>query len=466
MKKEIVKSSILTLLIFICIFLFYKIWFSEKLWSSDYNFFAALWGGQPISVDTSSSVEDILQPKNIIFSGGGKRFVSAKGEKDFERYYNEVKSVLGKINEKTKFTDSTEEEMLSAVKSSSVTVDFGTVFSGETGVFLGTYFPCDRVRDVVISLNDNSLGKPVVFIRDQADGMVYKAVADTPLDKISKSVTEHLAQNFSGNIPFAFELGFNKSDITEGSEISQNILLNSNILIGLTDISVPNVKISPPADMDLAASKLNTLLRQFGIERSSARKYIETNDDILYIGGGSTLKISPSGLLEYLSENGGPVIYDASSKNALSSAVGNIFSYVRTVFRCFDLSSPALQISSDLINLSEGSGEITIYIDYYLDSIPVMAWDNNHAISITIKNGRLISYKQRICTISVADGVVTTGNMLQAVDGLYAKLPLEEGQTATVSDIFVAYTAENEISWCAKLTGSDNLIVINKGATE
>ncbi len=465
MKKEIVKNSILTLLIFICVFLFYKIWFSEKLWSSDYNFFAALWGNQPIAVDTSSSIEDILQPEKIIFSGGGKRFVSTKGESGFEGYYNEVKSVLGKITEKTKFAESTEEEMISAIKASSVTVDFGTVFSGETGTFLGTYFPCESVRDVVISLNDTALGKPVVFVRDHKGGAVYKAVADMPLDKLSESVSGHILKNSGENIPFAFELGFNRTDTTEGSEISRKILLNSNILIGLTDVTAPAIKITPPEETELPSSKLNMLLSQFGIERATARKYIETNDDVLFVGSGATLKISKSGTLEYQAEASGPVIYDASSKNALPSAVGNIFSLVRTVFRSFDISSPALQISSDLVNLPNASGEITVYIDYYLDSIPVMAWDNGHAISITVKNGRLISYKQQICTLSKGDGKLTAGNMLQAVDGLYAVLPLKEDETATVSDIFVAYTGEDSISWCAKIDGSDRLIVINKEGT-
>ena len=465
MKKEIAKNCILSLLIFICVFLFYKIWFSEKLWSSDYNFFAALWGGQPTATDTSSSIEDILQPKNIIFSGGGKRFVATKGEEDFEDYYGEIKSVLGKISDKTKFSETTEEEMISAVKSSSVIVDFGTLFGGEIGAFLGTHFPCERVKDVVISLNDSALGKPVIYILDQSDGRVFKTSVDMTLDTLATAVSGYLAEKSSGNIPFAFELGFNKSELSEDSEISQNILLKSNILIGLTDVTAPGIEIIPPADTDLPTSKLNTLLRQFGIDRMAARKYIETNDDIIYIGSGATLKISPSGTLEYTAGTEGPVIYDPSSKNALPSAVGNIFSYVRTAFRCFDLQSPALQISSDLVNLSNNTEEITKNIDYYLNSIPVMAWENGHAITLTLKNGRLVSYKQQICTISATGEELTAGNMVQAVDSLYVSLPLKEGEIATVSDLFVAYTNENSISWYAKIDGSDNLIAIGKGAT-
>ncbi len=465
MKKEIAKNCILTLLIFICVFLFYKIWFSEKLWSSDYNFFAALWGNSPAVTDTSSSIEDILQPKQIIFSGSGKRFISAKGEAGFENYYDKVKSVLGKISDKTKFSESAEEEMLSAVKSSSIIVDFGTVFGGEIGTYLGTYFPCERVKDVVISLNSSAVGKPVVYIRDQADSKVYKTAVDMPLDTLSSTVSKLLAENSGGNIPFAFELGFNKSDISEGSEITQNILLSSSILIDLTDVSAPGISLTPPTDIDLSASKLNTLLRQFGINKSTARKYIETNDDIIYIGGGSTLRISPSGTLEYTAGTEGPAIYDPSSKTALSSAVGNIFSYVRTVFRCFDLQSPALQISSDLVNLLGNTEEITINIDYYLNSVPVMVWENGHAITLTIKNGRLVSYKQQVCTITATDLVLTAGNMLQAVDSLYTSLPLEENEVAIVTDIFVAYSNEKTISWHAKIDGIGELILINKEAT-
>lgn len=464
MKKEIVKNCILSLLIFVCVFLFYKIWFSEKLWSSDYNFFTVLWGGSPTTADTSSSIEDILRPKRIIFSGGGKRFVSTKGEDSFEDYYGEVKSVLSKISENdSKFIDSTEDEMISAIKSSSVIVDFGTVFGGEIGTFLGTYFPCERVKDVVISLNDSALGRPVVYIRDQATGKVLKTTVDMPLDSLLSNVAGHLQQNALGNIPFAFELGFNKSKLTADSEISQDILLDSNILMRLSAESAPGIIIAPPKDTDISSSQLTSLLRQFGMNKSSAKKYIETNDSVIYVSGGSTLKISPSGTLEYSSGSEGPVIYDPSSENALPSAVGNIFSYVRAVFRSFDINSPALQISSDLVNLSNNTQQVTITIDYYVNSVPVMAWENSHAITVTLKNGRLVSYKQQVCDITTTDEVLAADNMLQAVDKLYTTLPA--GSKATVSDLFVAYTDEKNISWCAKLNGSDELIFIGKGAT-
>lgn len=462
MKKEAFKNCILSLLIFVCVFLFYKIWFSEKLWSSDYNFFAVLWGNSQTETDASSSIEDILRPQKLIFSGGGKRFVSTKSDVDFEKHYEDVKGVLGKISQKnSKFNPATEDEILSAIKSSSVIVDFGTVFGGEIGKFLGTYLPCEQVRDVVISLNDSALGKPVVFIKDYANNEIVKTTVDLPLPEIASTFLTHLSEHKGENLPFAFELGFNKSKQTEDSEISQDILLNSNILIGLTDISANGIDIQPPQTVDLPSSQTNSLLRQFNMNKTSARKYIESNDALLYTDGGSTLKISPSGMLNYTSESDGPVIYDPTSQNALSSAVGNIFTYVRTVFRCFDITPPALQISSDLVNLSNNNEEITINIDYYINSIPVMAWDSSHAITVNLKNGRLLSYKQQVCNIGTTDETLMTGNMLKAVDGLYTTLPV--GSKVTVSDIFVVYTKENALSWCAKLSDQEKLIIINEG---
>lgn len=464
MKKEIAKNCILSLLIFVCVFLFYKIWFSEKLWSSDYNFFAILWGNSQISADTSSSIEDILRPQKLIYSGGGKRFVSTKGDAEFEDYYDEIKKVLGKITQKdSKFTTANEEELLSAIKTSSVIVDFGTVFGGEIGKFLGTYLPCDQVRDVVISLNDLALGKPVIYIFDRANGKILKTSVDVPLADLKASFSEHIEKNAEGSIPFAFELGFNKSKVTENSEISQDILLNSNILIGLNDISAPGIVITPPTSIDLSSSQANMLLRQFNMKKSSARKYIESNDNLLYAEGDATLKISPAGKLEYTAVTSGPMVYDPNSENALSTAAGNIFTYVRTVFRCFDIDAPELQISSDLVNLSKNTEEITINIDYYLNSIPVMAWDGTHAITVTLKNGRLVSYSQQVCMVDSTDTLLTTGNMLKAVDGLYATLP--QGSKVTVSDLFVVYTKENILSWCAKLSGQDELIIIGGEGT-
>ena len=178
----------------------------------------------------------------------------------------------------------------------------------------------------------------------------------------------------------------------------------------------------------------------------------------------ATLKIAPSGTLEYTATAEGPMIYDPSSREALSTAVGNIFSYVRRIIGCFDTTTPALQISSDLVNLYNNTEEVTINIDYYINSIPVMAWDSGHAITITLKNGRLVSYRQQVCNLRTEKENLAVGNMLQAVDGLYETLP--EGTKATVSDLFVAYTKENTLSWCARLDGDDKLIVIDREGTQ
>ena len=460
-KKEIVKNCVLSFLIVVCAFLFYKIWFSEKLWSSDYNFFTVLWGNSQIQEDNSATIEDILQPKKIIFSAGGKRFVSTKGEENFETYYSEIRSVLGKVSAKSKFTAVAEEEMLSAIRSSSVIVDFGTLFGGEIGTYLGTYFPCRQVKDVVISLNDAALGKPALLIRDLSTGEIYKTAIDMSLEDLKNSVAGHLTANSGSNIPFAFELGFNSSKVSEDSEITQNILLNSNILIGLSDVSARSIDIQPPESINLSSSDTNLLLRRFDIDKATAKKYIDANDDIIYIGSHSTLKISPSGSLEYTASTDGPVIYEPSSGQALPTAVGNIFSYVRTVFKSFGISSPALQISSDLVNLSSNTEQVTINIDYYMDSVPVMVWDNNHAITVTLKNGRLVSYRQQICSISRSGDMLKAGNMLKAVDNLYLSLSDSATDVINVSDIFVSYTDEDNISWCAKIDGMDSLIVLD-----
>lgn len=461
MKKEVVKNCILTLLICICVFLFYKIWFSEKLWSSDYNFFAIIGGNSSPETDTSSTIEDILRPKKIIFSYGGKRFVSTKGDKDYEDYYREVRSVLSKITENSsKFTDATEEEFLVAAKSASVIVDFGTVFGGEIGSYLGTYFPCEQVKDIVISFNDTALGKPVLLLRDQTNGKIYKTIVNMSLSPLLESVNSHIERTAPGNLPFAFELGFNKENQTENSEITQAILLDANILIDLADVSASGIDILPISGAHLTVSEGNSLLRQFGMNKSSTKKYIEANDDILFVDSKATLKISSSGKLEYICEADGPEIYDPYSKTALPTAVGNVFSYIRSVFRTFDVALPDLQISSNLANLSNNTQEVTIYIDYYENSIPVMVWDNRHAIAVTLKNGRLVSYTQQICKIKTTGTSLSSGNMLQAVDGLYTLMP--EGSKVNVSDIFVAYTSENTLSWCAKLSGFDELFVINR----
>ncbi len=463
MKKEIFKNFCLTLLVCVSVFLFYKIWFSEKLWSSDYNFFTVIWGNSQEETVADSSIEDILRPRKIVFSGDGKRYVSTKGDKNFEKCFSAARTVLGKIDEKSsKFSPATKEEMRSAIKSTSVIVDFGTTFGGEISEFLGTYFPCSRVRDAVISLSDTVVGKPLVYVTDMATGEIFKTVVDISSDEVYATISEYLKE--AENIPFAFELGFSEEKQSEDSEITQNILLSASILIDLAEQPVSGIEALPLKEDSLTPSETDALLRRFDMKKASAKRYIETNNATVYVDGGNTLRISPDGTIEYTAMAEGPQIYDPNSKNALSSAVGNIYSYVRSAFRSFKQDVPALQISSDLVNLYNNTQEVTINIDYYVNSIPVMIWPDGHAISITMKNGKLVSYKHHICSVKTTGETLYGSNMLQAVDGLYLTLQGEE-TTFTVSDIFRAYTntsgREKKVSWCAKLAGSDEIIIID-----
>lgn len=462
MKKETVKTAILSLLICLCVFLFSKIWFSEKLWSSDYNFFAFLTGKTEKQADTSSTIEDILQPKQIVFSYGGKRFVTVRSDNIFEDYYENLKTVLSKISEDSTFTTAHEQELLSAIKSASAVIDFGTVFGGEVGDLLNTYFPCQQVKDVVISFNDAVLGKPVVYMKDHADGTIYKTTVDMQFSSLLESLAQYVDEGSSQNTPYAFELGFNQSKQSENSEIAQDIILDSNILIDLSGANAYDIKTIPVDASKLSSSQTELLLRQFGMEK--ARKYIEINDDILFVSGNATLKVSSDGAISYNCDSEGPVIYEPSSKSALSSGLGNVFSYIRGTFRSVGVTPPSLQLSSDLVNFSNNTKDIIIFVDYYVNGIPVMLWDNAPAIEITLKNGRLYSFKGHLCEIVNGEQPLYTDNMLRAIDGLYSSL--SKGTKVTVSDIFVAYTKENELSWCAKLQGSNEIVVINKGAME
>ena len=106
MKKETIKTMILTLLIVNCIQLTAQIWLNKKLWPDGYDFFGNLAGvpviGNVVSFfNRNSSAGQIADtttlPDKIVMNGGGARTVTHSGNEDFFEIIDVISPYVGKV---------------------------------------------------------------------------------------------------------------------------------------------------------------------------------------------------------------------------------------------------------------------------------------------------------------------------------------------------------------------------------
>lgn len=460
MKKEIFKNIILTFLITVSFVLFFNIWFSEKLWSYDYNFFAI--GEKLFQADVESesalAVEDIIAPSQIILTGSGKRSIMRKSIGEYNDCYSHVSKIIASLSEQQKYVRVPESEWTANLKSKSVLLDFGISLNSELLQRLNLKLAGVSAQDVMITAGDGIIYKPCIYVKDSNTAEIYKITAENSNEDVDALITKYNSSDSAENVPFAFELGF------DGSRDSNiKITLEPNIAIGLGNIYAPYIECSVPerlANISSENGAAESLMKVFDINRSSMRRYIEKDDVMVYVDKSATLKISPAGVIEYIAEGEGAAIVSGDEgKNESAHILSGVYSLVRNISKVCGADEFQMQITSDL-NTTEN---YEIFIDYYVNGKPVIVMENgniSHAIKIKTENGRLKEFKQYVYNIRTGSEALELPSMMTAINELYASGGEEE---IRVADIFTAYInneGETLYKWCAKVHGVDNVIVI------
>ena len=473
-RKELYKNIILIFLIFLSLILFFRLWFGNWIWSynadpagkSFFGLFDASSKSEPVSA------EDIIMPKQLILTGGGKRRILEKGTDKFSECYNALIDLSGQIGEgESKPVPATEEEFAAALKSFSVFLDFGSAYGKEfLSMVGGDDLPATATQYILLTPGDRVIQKVNVYIKDYSTGGIYKLVSEIPSSALTELIDAHISADSAGNIPFAFELGFDKARQQEATEISHNILLDSYITMGLTDENVDTVSVSVPrlfAEITDNPSASDRIVSLFGFTPTSTRRFVEKDDVTTFVNKNGTIKFSRGGVLEYTAENEGISVTDGAD-GAGTRALGNIYSLIQNIMIDSGIGETQLHIASDLYGITNRSGSTVINIDYLINGKPVTIVDDGktvHPISITLENGKIVSYKHYVYSFRTEGECVSTSSMIKAVDLLYSHFE-NSADSVTVLDLYKSYVhtvgGDTQILWCAKIKDLSDTTIIRE----
>ncbi len=459
MRKEIFKNITLVTLIFISVLLFSKIWFGEYL---IYNKDILLGGRQEVQM---MAVEGIIMPKRIVITGNDKRCCILKGTEEYNKCYSVIKEFFGMFaDEAAKFEPADPSEWKAALKSKSVLLDYGSVCSSSVLSKITMQLPEGEIREIVIAPGNSVVSKPLVYIKNAAGDDIYKTELSTGYGGVNGLVETYLSNENVNNLPFAFELGFDRVR-TVNDELSQNTLLDSNIIIGLKETAVPEINVLKSGKISGAEQKtVDELLSMFDFNPPSTGRYIEKDDTYVFVDSKATLKIHSQGYIEYSAERGGIPLTDSNTdeKNTVSRSVETMYSLVRGISKIFNLPEQQIQIYSDITKSI--TGDATVYMDYYFNGIPVIINSGDkaeHIISFKVKNGMITGFKQYLYGFENSGAETVVTSMVSAINRLNEKF---ENTSMTVSDIYSAYVCgENgtQVKWCAKKQDNDIIEIID-----
>ncbi len=477
MLKGKAKNAIIFLCILNALFLTGKIWFNEKLWSSDYNFFVfqnplkifSSWF--PKEESYSMPKENLSKPRKIVVNSGSEMTVYYNSAPNFASINESVQAVLTAVlSDSHHMEEASAEEWYEALYEQSVYAEYSLSYTPElfaqisgikeTGVLQGF----DSVRDYVFVPQKD--GTVLFYMRD-AETNAVKKLTVTPPDGTDFSYLKQTAPEDELYF-FAFDLGLSAKEDEEGKPM-QSVILSPMVLISAQEIPVQYVQSSNPMISSsgmLETETVSRILARFGCSSRTSRHYTDASGTQVYVENNGTLKLYTSGLIEYeaLSPDMGIDISDAASGNSLYASLNSAIDFVESVWAEAVPSEPLnVCVSGDLKHARQESGAYKFTFDYYVAGNPVetaLSERNGHAamnraVEVCVYNGKITAYRHFIRKFKTGE----EAEMMPMIDALNQILKRESG-SGIITDMYLSYLEngsgrETLPEWCAKFQDSD-----------
>lgn len=463
MSKERIKTLILTILILICLFFSAEIWFNEKLWSDDYNFFSvsmdkisSFFSGQKNSTDinVTGALDSLFSPRTAVLSFSDGRIPvnftdSESGE--LKRAINlTVKDALSGT-----FKTVNERDYQSALTSKGIYADYSVLVSfSSLAEFLGTSSSLDMTsfdKIVIVTNNFSSSSTiPVYFANSETKEYI---VAETVLsDKNILNIQNSYSLKPKRNISYAFELNLDKK--LDDINSHQKVFFDSYVLLDMDNV---NLNIIERDYVDVLSEDITRkILETFNVNPKTARKYVSDENNVMFVDSNCTITLNTDGLITYEAsdEKKG---FKISEDKLMSSCAAGSGKLIDDLLSCFPISENTRIFVNSPLN-QDLKESYTFDFDYLFDSTPIYSKD--HGATLTVKNGRLINLNTQIKSFNlVSEG--KESNPLHIIDVIYQSAGERD---IKINDLYFGYfdkDGQTTLSWQAKIEGTDDILIIN-----
>lgn len=243
-----------------------------------------------------------------------------------------------------------------------------------------------------------------------------------------------------------------------GLEIDEKSNVSLDPLVLFSD-SLPATKVLSPRNL-INENATGKLLENFGFN-AEATPYEDTDGGVKYIANYASATIFPDSLLEYsaVSDDRGIILDESGdSYNVLNASID----FAEKIWGCLSYEPLSILVTSDLSDY-DSSEKYTFKFDYYCNGRPVEVTlpeqyghsEMDCAIEITVKNGKLISYRQYARSYQSISDYNMSDTFVTALDNFVQVINEDVKSSAIINDIYIGYLdsgTNNDIyaGWLAK----------------
>ncbi len=446
MKIERFKSILLIILVISSIVLTANKWFNEKLWPEGYSFFSGVRKHFATEEATPSGSfnpnEEVLKPAKIIVNTSKEHILITKSSEGFSSVFFEIKNILAEAFASTDVSEATKAEWNENLKSKSIYFGYPVMYDAPyfASQLSAEYYGSIKYFKEFVVANDHRL-----------PSVMYIYIKDAESEKIEKVRINYRSENpesYIYNIPsqsndinyYSFELNF---DADKNNSVEDHVVIDHDVLININEKRANRIS-ERNLFYNIASNEFmySNILSQFKYNTSNIRKYVESDDSMVFVENYGTLKLHSNGKLSYLStdESKGIELDNSSTNSCLNSLM--TFANKTTSFMG---ENPYMyyEISSDIHDITGQS--FTMTFDYYINDniiiIPEEKYSLKNAITIKVTDGKIVSYEQIFVSYLPTDEEINCGSAIDAIDKLGTQI---KDYPKAVSDIFVAHKYDDD----------------------
>ena len=442
MLRERIKSSVIIILIFNLIFLTMQLWFinsSNSLGDSLYKYVREIPFVErffPIEPKYSISKENLSMPRKLLINDGSlwmAYYNTDRGSAPIEVRTRElIKAFLrGDTTASRQIDQSTWE---AGLESLSIYVEYPVEFSSEMFCrIMGV--DTSKVPDGISSIREfiiiPSSEDSDICILTRGDGAIYAHILKDAYTLPASDLAVYT--NNDGYYQPAFSTGL---ELDEKSNVSLAPLV-------LFSDSQPSTQVLAPHNLITESTKGN-LLENFEFNYETT-PYEDSQGRMKYIANYASATIYPDSVFEYaaVSDDRGIVLDESgNSYNVLNASID----FAEKVWGSVSDEPLSILVSSDLSDY-DSSLPYTFKFDYYLNGRPIKVEIGNDAghekmncaIEMTVKGGRLISYRQFMRSYQTIFSETLPETFVSALDNFVQVIDETSESPTIIEDIYIGY---------------------------
>lgn len=444
MIKEKVKSSVIVILIFNLIFLTTQLWFvnsTNSLGESIYKYIREnplVERFFPIEPKYSISKENLSLPRKLLINDGSLWMVYYNTDRGFApievRTRDLIKAFLhGDVTATKKIDRDTWE---AGLESLSIYVEYPVEFSSEMFCKImgvdSSNIPegIKSLREFII-IPSSSESDICILTRGNGASDIYAHI----LKKSYTLPASDLAVYTNAD-------GYYQPAFSTGLELSEDSNVSLAPLVLFSD-SQPSTQTLSPHNL-ITSNSEGKLLENFGFNYETT-PYKDSQGAMKYIANYASATVYPDSVFEYnaVSADRGIVLDESGdSYNVLNASID----FAEKVWESVSDEPLSILVTSDLSNYSS-SRPYTFKFDYYLNGRPIkvdIEGSSGHermssAIEITVKGGRLISYRQYMRSYEAVSDETISETFIGALDYFVSVIDAQSQSPTVIEDIYIGY---------------------------